>query len=112
VATRAFAIDSLFDLRRTVRALGVGVFDDRGVWWWATDPGAGPTTVAIEQTSGGVNATTWGPGSDTVMERIPTYLGTEDDWDHRSCVGPAAPFMEGASGFRLGAPLVVHAARV
>jgi 3-methyladenine DNA glycosylase/8-oxoguanine DNA glycosylase len=112
VTTRAFRIDQPFDLRRTTRALGVGVFDEHGAWWWATDPGAGPTTVAVEQTSSGVTATVWGPDADTVMERIPTYLGADDVWDHTSFDGPAAPFMREANGLRLGATLDVHSALI
>jgi 3-methyladenine DNA glycosylase/8-oxoguanine DNA glycosylase len=112
VKTRSLVVDDPFDFAGTTRALGVGVVDEQGVWWWATDPGAGPTTIAIERSSGGVSASAWGPASDVVLERLPTYLGVDDTWDERFFEGSAARFVHERRGLRLGATLDVHAALV
>ncbi|MGI9584203.1 MAG: DNA-3-methyladenine glycosylase family protein [Acidimicrobiia bacterium] len=110
--TRSLAIADPFDLAATTRALGVGLTDVDGVWWWATDPGSGPTTIAIERTEGGVLASAWGPGADVVLGRLPVYVGADDVWDDQLLAGPADRFVRERRGLRLGATLDIHAALV
>lgn len=39
----------------------------------------GPATLHIRRDADGVSGTAWGPGSDWVLERLPGWIGAEDD---------------------------------
>ncbi|GAB3615014.1 DNA-3-methyladenine glycosylase family protein [Humibacter ginsengisoli] len=74
------------DLRGTLGILGRGpydqttIWDDAGVWRTFRTP-HGPATLRLVQRRDGVDAASWGPGSEWAIAGVPELLGSGDDWD-------------------------------
>ncbi|MCU1559298.1 MAG: 3-methyladenine glycosylase [Mycetocola sp.] len=51
-----------------------------GAWITMRTP-TGPATLHLDQDSGGVNATAWGPGAEWAIDGVPELLGARDDWN-------------------------------
>ena len=73
-------------LHRTLRPLargGDGPCFSRtaaGAWITMRTP-LGPATLLLEQGTGGVAVTAWGPGAEWAVDGVPELLGARDDWD-------------------------------
>jgi 3-methyladenine DNA glycosylase/8-oxoguanine DNA glycosylase len=68
-----------FDLRATLGSLGIGEFDRRGTAWIAVRGESGQATASIGMDHSGLEVTTWGHGSEELLERLPRLLGFDDD---------------------------------
>lgn len=55
-------------------------FDESGVWRTLLTP-AGPATMHLRLSGGGVDATAWGPGAEWAIDGVPELLGSGDDLD-------------------------------
>jgi 3-methyladenine DNA glycosylase/8-oxoguanine DNA glycosylase len=66
------------NLATTTRALGVGDWDGES-WWWSTETAAGTGTIRIS-TAGpaSVVASSWGDGSEILLDRLPHLVGLHD----------------------------------
>jgi len=110
--TRNVVIDGSFDLKRTLRTLGVGRFDDDGCWWWATRTSVGLATIGVEETSEGVASNAWGPGAPEILERLPRLIAADDDYSLGTVNQPMRDILARARGLRLGSTGDVHEAIV
>jgi 3-methyladenine DNA glycosylase/8-oxoguanine DNA glycosylase len=97
-----------FDLRRTLRALGVGSVDDHRTWWWATRTAGGAATVAIAMHEDRVVAQAWGPGGVDLIERVPRLVGARDEYQVVPSNDRVRGFLSEAIGLRLGSTADVH----
>ena len=99
---RSLVLDRPLDLGLTLRPLYRGRGDptmrlSRQVAVRATRTASGPATFELRRVATDrIEATVWGPGAETVLDRLPAFIGLEDD----------------ASGFEPGHhPLVARLAR-
>lgn len=72
-------VDVSLDLRRTLRPLGGRQADDG--WWRPARTPLGPATVHLRAERGGIRAQAWGPGSEWMLDRVPSLIGLADDPD-------------------------------
>lgn len=99
-----------FDLWRILRALGVGIVDDDGTWWWATRTARGPATVALAMHGERVAARALGPGGVDLIERVPRLVGAGHEYELSSSNHRVRGFLSKAIGLRLGSTADVHEA--
>ena len=71
------------DLKRTVGPLigpspKLGVISEREFWRVSRTP-AGPATIHVVPTDGGVEAAAWGTGASWALDQLPDLLGLGDD---------------------------------
>jgi 3-methyladenine DNA glycosylase/8-oxoguanine DNA glycosylase len=76
---------TIVDVRHTLGPLGRGPYDPTTVWdarglWRTFRTPDGPVTLRLENTSDGIRATAWGPGSHWAIAGVPQLLGCDDDW--------------------------------
>ncbi|RBY86559.1 DNA-3-methyladenine glycosylase [Blastococcus sp. TF02A-30] len=75
------------DLRRALQPHQRGAgdptlrYDDAGAAWRTTTTPDGPATVRIDHAGGSVRITAWGPGAAWAGERVPGWLGADDQVD-------------------------------
>ncbi len=89
-------------MRRTLAAFGVGSFDDCG-WWWSTLVDGEPSTLMIERTDGGTTGAAWGPGADSLLERLPAIVGADDVVSIEGLDDRSRALLRDARGTRIGA---------
>jgi len=99
-----------FDLKQTLRALGVGVVDEQERWWWATRTAHGLATVALKGHKEGVFAQTWGPGAVDLIGRVPRLVGAREEYEISPTNRRVRDFLTMARGLRLGSTADVHEA--
>jgi len=75
---RRLEISGPFDLSSTTRLLNVGSRERDGAWWWATGTSAGPATIRVKRSHSGVEAESWGPGGDVLLDRLAALVGAHD----------------------------------
>lgn len=110
--TRHVPIEGSFDLMRTVRTLGVGATDGGDVWWWATRTSDGLGTVAIRRVSGGVSASAWGAGAESLLDRVPRLVAADDDYSFAVIEQPMRDILARTKGLRLGSTGEIHESMV
>ncbi|MEO5939406.1 MAG: DNA-3-methyladenine glycosylase 2 family protein [Candidatus Limnocylindrales bacterium] len=84
MATRTIVLTEPLDLRRTLAVQQRGSADPtmRGISGRivrATRTVAGPATIALLQNGGRIEAETWGPGAECLLEAVPALIGLDDD---------------------------------
>lgn len=68
-----------FDLRATLRVLGIGGLDRKGNVWIALRTAGGEATVCIAPGRPTLDAVAWGDGAEEMLDRLPRLLGFDDD---------------------------------
>jgi 3-methyladenine DNA glycosylase/8-oxoguanine DNA glycosylase len=82
--TRTIALDAPLDLTRTLAVHLRGSGDPTmrllpGGVIRATRTPAGPATIELGRSGDRIVAEAWGPGADLVLERLPAFVGLDDD---------------------------------
>jgi 3-methyladenine DNA glycosylase/8-oxoguanine DNA glycosylase len=83
-AARLIPVEEPYDLAATLFPLRRGTGDptmriEAGNAWRAARTPEGPVTLRLDQGSGTVAATAWGPGASWALEHAPGLIGAEDD---------------------------------
>lgn len=80
VRHRLVRVSEPLDLRRTLApaTMAWGRFLPDG-WWRPMRTPEGPATLHIRRTPDGVVGSVWGAGSDWILDRLPSWIGMEDD---------------------------------
>ncbi|GMQ97556.1 MAG: 3-methyladenine DNA glycosylase [Acidimicrobiia bacterium] len=100
---RELEISGPFDLGSTTRVLKVGSRDRDGAWWWATQTSCGPGTIRVARTHGGVEAESWGPGGELLLDRLATLIGADDVVGIEGDNANVADLLRRSAATRLGA---------
>jgi 3-methyladenine DNA glycosylase/8-oxoguanine DNA glycosylase len=101
--TRTIEPPRPLDVRATLGALGIGLFDRTGNSWIALRTPSGEAAVSVASKRGILEADAWGAGADELLDRLPRLLGFDDE---SAAVdppaGPVRALHRRARGLRLG----------
>lgn len=76
--TRTLVPPRPFDLRRSLRAVGVGRATPGGDFWYSSRTADGPGTLHIASAAGRLQLEAWGPGAGSLLDSAPRLLGLDD----------------------------------
>lgn len=110
--SRIFDLSQPFDLRGTLRTLGVGSLDHMGTWWWASDTSAGAATISLAEHANGIHARAWGQGAGSLLDRVPRLVSAYDTYSIETDHQRLRDILARTRGLRLGSTGAVHEAVV
>ena len=106
--SRTFDVCQPFDLRRTLRTLGVSALDGMGAWWWATRTSEGTATISVTEHASGIHARAWGQGAESLLERVPRLASAYDAYSIEADDQRVRDTLARTRGLRLGSTGDVH----